>query len=119
MQREILTARADAISLIRSRIGGGGFSFNKVMSLAAGQIVANKGDEVEVKVLMCAFNDDKPPVVTVNGGKVKEVKDGVATIVAKVIGGSEMKLTGTISIAKPSGEMKTENWEHIIKIAKP
>jgi hypothetical protein len=59
LQREILTARADAISLIRTRIGGGGFSFNKVMSLATGQLVANKGDEVEVKVLMCAFDDDK------------------------------------------------------------
>jgi hypothetical protein len=119
LQREILTARAEAISLIRSRIASCNFSFNKVMALAAGPLSAKKGEEVELKVLMTAFSEDKQPVVTVNGGKVKEVKDGVATIVAKVIGGSEMKLSGTISIAKKSGEMKTENWEHVIKIAKP
>ena len=119
LQKEILTARADAISLIRSRVGGGDYSFNKVMPLATGPLLANSGDEVELKVLMAAFDSDKQPVVTVSGGTVKETKDGSATVVAKVSGGGEMKLSGTVSIAKKSGEMKTENWEHTIKIMKP
>lgn len=120
LENEVLTARADAITLIRSRVGGGDFSFNKVMSLATGPLIANSGDEVELKVLMAAFDSDKQPVVTVNGGgKVKETKDGAATVVANVSGSGEMKLTGTVAIAKKSGEMKKENWEHTIKIMKP
>ena len=120
LEKEILTARADAISLIRSRVGGGDYSFNKVMSLATGPLIANSGDEVELKVLMAAFDSDKQPVVTVSGGgKVKETKDGAATVVANVSGSGEMKLTGTVAIAKKSGEMKKENWEHTIKIMKP
>jgi hypothetical protein len=120
LENEILTARADAISLIRSRVGGGDYSFNKVMSLATGPLLANSGDEVELKVLMAAFDSDKQPVVKVNGGgSVKETKDGAATVVAKVSGSGEMKLSGTVSIAKKSGEMKTETWEHTIKIMKP
>ena len=51
-------------------------------------------------------------------GEGVEVKDGLATIVVKVICGTELKLSGTIYIAKNSGDMKTENSEHIIKIAK-
>ncbi len=94
--------------------------FNKVMSLATGPLIANSGDEVELKVLMAAFDSDKQPVVTVSGGgKVKETKDGAATVVANVSGSGEMKLTGTVAIAKKSGEMKKENWEHTIKIMKP
>jgi len=120
LEKEVLTARADAISLIRSRVGGGDYSFNKVMSLATGPLIANSGDEVELKVLMAAFDSDKQPVVTVSGGgKVKETKDGAATVVANVSGSGEMKLTGTVAIAKKSGEMKKENWEHTIKIMKP
>jgi hypothetical protein len=120
LQNEILTARADAITLIRGRVGGGDFSFNKVMSLATGPLIANSGDEVELKVLMAAFDSDKQPVVTVSGGgKVKETKDGVALVTANVSGSGEMKLSGTVAIAKKSGEMKRENWEHTIKIMKP
>jgi len=74
---------------------------------------------VELKVLMAAFDSDKQPVVTVSGGKVKETKDGAATVVANVSGSGEMKLTGTVAIAKKSGEMKKETWEHTIKIMKP
>jgi hypothetical protein len=89
------------------------------MSLATGPLIANEGDEVELKVLMAAFDSDKQPVVTVSGGKVKETKDGAATVVANVSGSGEMKLSGTVAIAKKSGEMKRENWEHTIKIMKP
>jgi gliding motility-associated protein GldM len=119
LQKEILTARADAVSLIRSRVGGGEFSFNKVMSLATGPMIANSGDEVELKVLMAAFDSDKQPVVNVSGGSVKEVKDGVGTVIAKVSGSTEMKLSGTVAIAKKNGELKSTPWEHTIKIMKP
>ena len=63
LQKEILTARADAIALLRSRIGGGEYSFDKIMPLAYGPSLANSGDDVEVEVLMAAYDSSKQPEV--------------------------------------------------------
>jgi len=119
MQKEILTARADAVALIRSRVGGGEYSFNKIMALAYGPDLANNGDDIEVQVLMAAYDSDKQPEVTVNGGTVTETKDGKGFIRMKASGATEMKLTGTITIKNKSGIPKTQPWEKTIKIMKP
>jgi gliding motility-associated protein GldM len=119
MQKEILTARADAVSLIRSRVGGGEYSFNKIMALAYGPDLANNGDEIEVQVLMAAYDSDKQPEVSVQGASVSEIKDGKGYIRTKASGSSEMTLKGTITIKNKSGVPKTENWEKTIKIMKP
>jgi hypothetical protein len=119
MQKEILTARANAVSLIRSRVGGGEYSFNKIMALAYGPELANNGDEIEVQVLMAAFDSDKQPEVTVNGGSVSETRDGKGYIRMKASGASEMRLTGQITIKNKSGIPKTMDWEKTIKIMKP
>lgn len=120
LQKEILTARADAVSLIRSRVGGGEYSFNKIMPLAYGPEIANSGEEVEVQVLMAAFDSDKQPIVKIDGGSgtLRETKEGKGYITAKG-SGSEMKLTGTITILNKSGIPKTLPWEKTIKIMKP
>lgn len=119
LQKEILTARADAVALIRSRVGGGEYSFNKIMALAYGPDLANNGDEIEVQVLMAAYDSDKQPEVTVSGATVSEIKDGKGFIRTKASGSSEMTLKGTITIKNKSGIPKTENWEKTIKIMKP
>jgi hypothetical protein len=119
MQKEILTARADAVSLIRSRVGGGEYSFNKIMALAYGPEIANQGDEIEVQVLMAAYDSDKQPEVTFNGAKISEVKDGKGYVKTKAAGGAEMTLKGEITIKNKSGIPKTLPWEKNIKIMKP
>lgn len=119
MQKEILTARADAVSLIRSRVGGGEYSFNKIMALAYGPDLANSGDDIEIQVLMAAYDSDKQPEVTVQGATVSETKDGKGYIRTKASGSSEMTLKGTITIKNKSGVPKMENWEKTIKIMKP
>jgi hypothetical protein len=118
LQKEILTARADAVALIRSRVGGGEYSFNKIMPLAYGPEIANNGEEIEVQVLMAAFDSDKQPTVTVNGGSLRETKDGKGFITARG-GGNEVRLSGTITILNKSGIPKTLPWEKTIKIMKP
>lgn len=118
MQKEILTARADAVSLVRSRVGGGEYSFNKIMPLAYGPEIANQNEEVEIQVLMAAFDSDKQPIVTVAGGSLRETKDGKGYVTAKGSSG-ELKLTGTVSILNKSGIPKTLPWEKTIKIMKP
>lgn len=118
LQKEILTARADAVTVIRQRVGGGEYSFNKIMALAYGPEVANQNEEVEVQVLMAAFDSDKNPVVTVSGGALRETKEGKGYVTAKGSGG-EMKLSGNITILNKSGIPKTLPWEKTIQIMKP
>ncbi len=118
LQKEILTARADAISLIRSRVGTGEYSFNKIMPLAYGPEVANQNEEVEIEVLMAAFNSDKKPRVTVSGGTLKEVRDGKGYIKTKGSSG-EIKLTGEITITNKRGQEKTMPWSKTIQVMKP
>lgn len=119
MQKEILAARADAVSLIRLRVGGGEYSFNKIMALAYGPDLANNGDEIEVQVLMAAYDSDKQPTVKYNGVEVDEVHDGKGFIKTKASGATEMTLKGEITIRNKSGIPKTEPWEKTIKIMKP
>ncbi|MES2588564.1 MAG: hypothetical protein V4622_06240 [Bacteroidota bacterium] len=119
MQKEILTARADAVSLIRLRVGGGEYSFNKIMPLAYGPDIANSGDEVTLEVLMAAYDSDKQPIVKPNQGSLKETKDGKGYVTLKASGSSEMVLTGTITILNKSGVPKTMPYEKTVKIMKP
>jgi hypothetical protein len=118
LQKEILTARADAVALVRGRVGGGEYSFNKIVALAYGPEVANANEEVNIEVMMAAFDSDKQPIVTVNGGSLKETHDGRGFVTAKA-GGSELNLSGTITILNKSGVPKTMPWEKKIVVMKP
>ncbi len=119
LQKEILTARADAVALLRLRVGGGEYSFNKVIALAYGPEVANQNEEVNVEVMMAAYDSDKQPIVTVKGGSLKgKPTDGRGIVTAKA-GGSELNLSGTITILKKDGSPKTMSWEKKIVVMKP
>jgi len=118
LQKEILTARADAVATIQARVGGGEYSFNKIMPLAYGPEVANQNEEIEIQVLMAAFDSDKQPKVTVSGGTLRETKEGKGYVTAKG-SGNEMKLSGEITILNKSGVPKTMPWEKTIQIMKP
>lgn len=121
MQKEILTARADAVTLIRQRVGGGEYSFNKIMSLAYGPDIANNGDEITLEVLMAAYDSDKMPEVTLGTTPVSKenVREGKAYITTKASGSTDMTLSGNISIRNKSGVKKTLPWTKTIKIMKP
>ncbi|MCH2230976.1 MAG: hypothetical protein MK105_11590 [Crocinitomicaceae bacterium] len=118
MQKDILAARAQAISLIRSRIGGGEYSFNKIMPLAYGPEVVNQNDDFEVEVLMVAYDSDKQPVVTYEGAQITDVIDGKGKVKVKAIGNT-MDLKGTVSIVNKSGVKKTMPWTKSVTVMKP
>ena len=119
MQKEILAARADAVAVIRARVGGGEYSFNKIMPLVVGPELANSGDDIKLNVLMAAYDSDKQPEVTMGGVPVEEVRDGMAFIETKASGSNEMVLEGEITIRNKSGIAKTRPWTKTIKIMKP
>lgn len=117
LQQDVLSARAYALAHLKSKVSTGEYSFNKIMPLAYGPAIANTGDEVELKVMMAAFDSDNQPEVT--GPGVITVAGGQGTLKTKVAGGAEMVLSGTVSIKNKSGVKKTEPWTHTIKIMKP
>ncbi|TNE53528.1 MAG: hypothetical protein EP338_10915 [Bacteroidetes bacterium] len=119
MEQDVLSARAMALAHLKGKVSTGEYSFNKIMPLAYGPLIANSGEEVEVQVMMAAFDSDNQPSVTYGGNKVPDVKDGYGTVKAKVAGSGEMVMSGTVAIRNKSGVEKKENWTHTIKIMKP
>lgn len=118
LQKDILSARAKAIALIRSRIGSGEYSFNKIIPLAYGPEVVNANEEFTVEVLMAAFDSDKQPEVTYNGENITEVNNGKGYVKLKA-SGSTMDLKGTVSIRNKSGIRKTLDWNKTVHVMKP
>ena len=118
LQKDVLAARARAVAVIRARVGGGEYSFNKVMELAYGPEVVNAGEEFEVQVLMAAFDTDKQPEVTYNGNKITNVRDGKGYVTVKA-GSGTMELSGTVAIRKKNGDLTKRNWKKTVTVMKP
>lgn len=118
LQNDILSARADALTLIRNRVTGNDFSFNKVFAMAHGPEVVNVGEEVKMSIMMVAYDSDKQPVVTMNGQTVQEVMDGQGRVSFKAQG-QEMLMQGTVSVKTKSGLVKTLPWEKKITVMQP
>ncbi len=119
LQKEILTARADAVSVIASRISGSPFSFDKIMALAYGPEIVNANEDVELKVLMVAYNSLREPEVTTDRGSVKSVKDGKALIRLNAGSSDELKISGEITINNKAGIPKTLPWSKTIRVMRP
>ncbi|NGF77207.1 hypothetical protein G5B10_15070 [Fluviicola sp. SGL-29] len=122
LQQDVLSARALALAHWKGKVSTGEYSFNKIMPLAHGDLIANSGDSAYVKVMMAAFDSDNQPKVIVEEGAPDariDVKNGQGVVGFKVAGGTEQILKGTVAIKNKSGVWKTEKWEHKIVIMKP
>jgi hypothetical protein len=117
LQNEILSARAKAVNLLKSKVTVGEFSFNKIQELVSGPGVATEGEEIELKVTMAAYDSDNNPEVTGSGSIV--VKDGVGTVKTRASGAGEMNLSGTVMIRNKSGVEYRRPWSWKVAIAKP
>lgn len=118
MQQDVLSARSLALAHLKSKVSTGEYSFNKIVGLVYGPEIANGGDEVALNVMMAAFDSDNQPTVTYNGSSFLG-SEGKGVIRTKVGSSGEMVLKGTVSIKNKSGQVKTEDWTHTVKIMKP
>jgi len=117
MQNEILSARAKAVNLLKSKVTVGEFSFNKIQQLVSGPGVATEGEDIELKVTMAAYDSDNNPEVTGSGSIT--VKDGIGTVKTRASGSGEMNLSGTVMIRNKSGVEYRKPWSWKVAIAKP
>ncbi len=113
LQQDVLSSRAMALSHLKSKVSTGEYSFNKILPLAYGPAIATAGDEIELRVMMAAFDSDNQPEVT-GPGQIKV--DGGQGIIKLKAGTADMTLSGTVSIKNKSGMKKTEKWTHEVKI---
>ena len=118
LQNEILSARAKAVNLLKSKVTVGEFSFNKIQELVSGPGVATEGEEIELKVTMAAYDSDNNPEVTSSQGSVV-VTDGIGIVKARASGSGEMNLSGTVMIRNKSGVEYPRPWSWKVAIAKP
>ena len=116
LQNEILSARAKAVNLLKSKVTTGEFSFNKIQQLVSGPGVATAGEEVELLVTMAAYDSDKNPVVTSSTGNV-EIKDGIGRIKMKA-GMTDMNVKGTVTIVNKSGVPYKRDWDWTVAVVK-
>lgn len=118
MQQDILAARALALAHLKSKVSTGEFSFNSIVGLAYGPEVANAGEEIDLSVMMAAFDSDNQPTISYNGQTFLGA-NGMGNIKIKATNGAEMVLNGTVSIKNKAGITKTEQWKHTVKIMQP
>ncbi|MFT5778238.1 MAG: gliding motility-associated protein GldM [Crocinitomicaceae bacterium] len=118
MQKDILAARANALTLIRSRVTGADYNFNHIMGLAYGPEVVNQGEDFDVQVMMVAYDSDNQPEVSMNGENISDVSGGKGTIKLKGTNGT-MNLTGTVSVKNRQGVKKSMKWEKSVMVMKP
>jgi hypothetical protein len=117
LQKEILTARADAITIIKGRIGGGDYSFNSIVALATPKFaVVQPGAEIELEVRMAAYDSDRQPEIKPNQGTLKSTANGVGIVTARATNG-KMEFTGTVSISDKYGAQKTEKYTTVVQVA--
>jgi hypothetical protein len=118
LQKEILTARADAIASIRAKLGGGDYSFNAIRALATPKFaVVNPGDEIEIEVSMAAYDTDKQPEIKPNQGSLKgKPSGGVGIVTARATSG-KMEFTGTVAITNKFGKQKIEKYSTVVQVA--
>jgi hypothetical protein len=118
LQSEILTARANAMAYLSSKVGGGNYAFNKVTSLAIAAPAVSGGATDTLRVMMAAFDSEKQPVVVPDAGKgtVVETKGGQAYIAYTAPSGGEIELTGTIAIKDKFGNMKPAKYSTVVQV---
>ncbi|PWL28865.1 MAG: hypothetical protein DCO96_08600 [Fluviicola sp. XM-24bin1] len=119
LQSDILTARADALSLWKAKISTGEYSFDKITPIAIAPSSVRSGEEVKIRVMMAAFDSQNQPKVKIDGEeKVYIGKNGEA-IITKSAGGSSVDLKGTITILNKQGAEKTREWEASVPVITP
>lgn len=119
LQKEILSARADAVSHLFSRVGGGEYTFNKIIALAYGPELVASGEKINIEVLMAAYDSDVNPEVTMNGQRISDVSMGKGNISIPASTVGDMLLEGTISITNKHGMEKKLPWQKKVKVMKP
>lgn len=110
----ILEARKMAFSLIGMRMSMDSYSFDKITNIAVGPDTVNQGDEVELQVMVVAYDSYNTPKVNCDQNANIEVREGISYVKLKVDQTTIVK--GTIRIKNKAGHIKLRDWEKKIVV---
>lgn len=118
IENTLLTVRALAFDLLRSRGGGcGEFGFTQILPIVYGPNAAIAGDTVQLKIMMAAYNEYANPSFEIyGGGKLVKVEKGIGYFNVVVPKAREIGLRGNITLTNKSGVPRTQEWSHKIKV---
>ncbi len=118
IENTLLTVRALAFDLLRSRGGGcGEFGFTQILPIVYGPNAAIAGDTVQLKIMMAAYNEYANTSFEIyGGGKLVKVEKGIGYFNVVVPKAQEIGLRGNITLTNKSGVPRTQEWSHKIKV---
>ena len=113
-EARILAARKTAFGLFKQRISTSGSNYDKIIPLAYGPDAVSQGDEVQLQVMIAAYNSYDNPVVTCDRDAVIEIREGIAYINMNV--DQTTTVRGTIGTRNKTGQLINREWEKIITV---
>ncbi len=107
LQSEVRNMESDVVRYLYTKIDEGAFKFNSIEPLVIPRSdYVIKGDEYYAQIMMAARDTTAPPIVTVNGQKLKvERGRGILRIPAGSVG--DKSWSGEIAVMGPDGTYKT------------
>ncbi len=116
VEREIFSARADALSLIGLRSSFTDCRMDTYVPVVECPAVCYVDDSVELRALLGAYDTSEDLSVEANGKKFESVKDGIAYQKVMIPNKKELVLNGTMTVRNKSGVPKVIPWQKKIKI---
>ena len=127
VQANIRNSEAEALTYLHNTwILGSDFNFNKInaISLAKSSYI-NKGDKVDVKIFIAAFDSTATPKILFRKGRTGALKpvdkiengEGIITLPSNQVG--PHSLSGQIIVEKSTGGTKTFDWDFDYEVGAP
>jgi len=108
LQNDVHSARARAFALLKTKLEGGAYSFNKVTGMAfPSAAVVDPNGEFNVTVFVGAYDTDKKPKVQSisGGGTLVETKEGMAVYKFKAPSQGDVNVGGKVGVPDTYGNV--------------
>lgn len=116
IEREILSARADALNIIRTRRCVAEYRIDTFLPIIDCPEICFVEDSLEMKAFMGSYYSFQDLTVMVNGKTFETVKDGIAYQKLIIPKKKVLVLNGTMTVRNKSGVRKVVPWQKKIKI---
>lgn len=118
LETKILIARNNAFEHLNIRLFHCCYKFTNIAPITSGPSLIKQGDDVEIKVMFAAYDEDEVPKVEVYN-KNSSVKENFGYSIVKVrnVEKSGIQIIkGKIYVQNNSGEIKTKDWEWKVNV---
>lgn len=116
IENGVFSTRADAFSLIRSRIGGCGLIVDRIKVFVDSPRSCIEGEEFIVKAYIGVYSESLTPEATINQGEIDKIENGCVVYKVRANKKNEMQISGTLTTFNKSGIPISLPWKKTIKV---